>query len=128
MSGSFCGWNESTSLISRMEVVEHSRELAKRVEISDRRIERRESPSKLADLESSRISCGLGMSELEAALESFVNNDKTQLALQLNSFLEGMMYFKPVKDPTLMGDFLILNDCQILCKLNSENFQMLAIV
>ena len=75
-----------------------------------------------------RISCGLGMSELEGALESFVNNDNTQLALQLNSFLEGMMYFKAVNDPALMGDFLILNDCQILSKINSENFQMLAIV
>ena len=64
-----------------MEVVEHNSELAKGVEITDPRIERRESPSMLADLELSRISCGLGMSELEAALESFVNNDNTQLAL-----------------------------------------------
>ena len=76
----------------------------------------------------SYIVWGLGLSELEGALKSFVNNDNTEFALQLNFFLEGMMYFKAVNDPALMGDFLILNDCQILSKLNSENFQMLAIV
>ena len=49
-----------------------------------------DSTSKLAALEVSRDSTGPEMmSELEGAFQSFVNSDNTQLALQLNSFLEG---------------------------------------
>ena len=80
--------NDETEGSRCLEVVAPNRELGEGVKVVGGRLQG-DSTSKLAALEVSRDSTGPEMSELEGAFQSFVNSDNTQLALQLNSFLEG---------------------------------------